>query len=171
MTSSPHTNESRDIEAAAETILSMKQGLPIPTGSSTPSVHLMGDEFRAQCIQLIEPALVQDVKSMIRGRVAWRVTSVVMETLGKLMGGAATILAFASSSELTGDVSKTLSFTAGSMGTASMISMSLATFSRTQALERSKSINLILEQAKFQHKMPDITETLAVDDSSPSSSK
>ena len=127
---------------------------------SESDASLFDQGFKDHCVSVIQPALKKDIASMIHGRVAWRRASTLCETVGKVLSGAATILAYAASSSIS-DHTETLSFVSGSTGTAALVSTLFAQFARQQALERSQAINLILASAKIKL-LPDITEQLEI---------
>ncbi|MGA1563760.1 MAG: hypothetical protein ACO35C_03960 [Pontimonas sp.] len=135
------------------------------SGDDTPSRRtrsVLDDEFKQTCIDIITPSLETDVRDMVRGRIAWRRTSTVFEVLGRISGATGTIIAFAGSSELTqGTVSGALAFSAGCLGTISIVSTLFASFARQQALERSAAVNSILETVHLKS-IPDIAKALDV---------
>jgi hypothetical protein len=133
------------------------------SGISTPFEAVVYDEaFRQNCLDIIKPSLLTDVKEMTRGRARWRRASVVSETLGKLASATATVLAFAAASDLAGgEASRIIGFTSGTVGTVSMVLVLFANFSRTQSIERSDALNLILEHAKIET-IPEIASELVV---------
>jgi hypothetical protein len=123
---------------------------------------LLDRQFEKECIQIIKPALLNDVKDMIRGRVLWRRASVLAETMGKASSAAASVLAFASASDLAGgEASRIIGFVSGSVGTLGMVLLMFANFSRSQSIERSDAINLILKDANMEE-IPDIATELVV---------
>src|SRR6056300_815909 len=84
-----------------------------------------------QVNELTRPAMINDVKSMLRGRTVWRRTSTITETMGRACAAISTIIAFASASDIAGDdTSRILGFVAGSVGTAGLVLASFANFSR-----------------------------------------
>ena len=133
------------------------------TGIATPfNSDIYDERFRQDCLDIIKPSLLTDVKEMTRGRAIWRRASVVSETLGKLTSAAATVLAFAAASDLAGgEASRIIGFTSGSIGTASMVLILFANFSRGQSIERSDALNLILERAKIEP-IPEIANELVI---------
>lgn len=123
---------------------------------------LLDRQFEKECIKIIKPALLNDVKDMIRGRVLWRRASVLAETMGKASSAAASVLAFASASDLAGgEASRIIGFVSGSVGTLGMVLLMFANFSRSQSIERSDAINLILKDANMKE-IPDIATELVV---------
>jgi hypothetical protein len=123
---------------------------------------LLDRQFEKECIRIIKPALLNDVKDMIRGRVLWRRASVLAETMGKASSAAASVLAFASASDLAGgEASRIIGFVSGSVGTLGMVLLMFANFSRSQSIERSDAINLILRDANMEE-IPDIATELVV---------
>jgi len=121
-------------------------------------------ELTEQIVAIVEPAVIDDIRSMSRGRVVWRNMATVGETMGRVSTAVSTVLAFAGASEIAGqDSSRILSFVAGGVGCLGMVFGSLANFSRTQSIERSEAMNLILQQADIEN-MPDINQALVVND-------
>jgi len=123
-------------------------------------------DFRQTCVDIIIPALETDIRDMVRGRVAWRRTATMFEVIGRVTGALGTIVAFAGSSDITGDtVSRALAFSAGCLGTTSIVSTLFATFSRQQSIERSSAVNHIL-QAVHVKAIPDVAKALDIQGSS-----
>jgi hypothetical protein len=121
-----------------------------------------GSRFRETCIDIITPAIETDVRDMVRGRVLWRRISTVFEVFGRLSGATGTVIAFAGGSDITGEtVSRALAFSAGCLGTTSMVSTLFASFSRQQSLERSTAINKILETVHVDA-IPDVAKALDI---------
>jgi hypothetical protein len=99
---------------------------------------------------------------MVRGRVLWRRLSTVFEVVGRLSGAAGTIIAFAGGSDITGEtLSRALAFSAGCLGTTSMVATLFASFSRQQSIERSTAINKILETVQVDA-IPDVAKALDI---------
>lgn len=123
---------------------------------------IVNSTFRDTCISIITPSLETDVRDMVRGRVMWRRTSTWFEVLGRVTGAAGTIIAFAGSSDITGDtLSRALSFSAGCLGTTSIVSTLFASFARQQSLERSAAINSVLRTCDVKE-IPDVVENLDI---------
>jgi len=115
-------------------------------------------------VNIVRPAVVDDVRAMSKGRVVWRNIATASETLGRVSMASSTVLAFASASEVADQyASRILGFVAGAVGTPGMVLGGLANFARTQSIERSEAINLILQHADIEN-MPDINTTLVVND-------
>jgi len=113
---------------------------------------------------LAQPAMVDDVKDMFRGRKAWRRTATAAETIGKVLLATSTILAFASASDIADDyTSRILGFVSGSVGTTGLVLGAFANFSRTQAIERTDAANLILGAVNIES-VPDINDELLISD-------
>ena len=121
------------------------------------------DTFKHACLKIIKPSLLKDVTEMTHGRAAWRRASVVSETLGKLSSASATVLAFASASDIADSTSRILGFVSGTLGTISMVLVLFANFSRAQSIERSDALNLILTKAELDP-IPEISKELLVND-------
>jgi len=120
------------------------------------------DEFRKVAVEIVRPAMVEDVKSMVSGRKWWLRASTLFETAGKISSASSVVLAFASGSEITGSSqSQILGFVAGTVGTIGMALSAFANFARNQSLERSDALNIILKDAKIKE-IPDIGDTLVV---------
>jgi hypothetical protein len=138
-----------------------------PRGDSNASDESVTDsDFRQTCIDIITPALETDVRDMVRGRVMWRRTATMFEVLGRITGALGTIVAFAGSSDITGaTVSRALSFSAGCLGTTSIVSTLFATFSRQQSIERSSAVNNILQTVHLKA-IPDVAKALDIQGSS-----
>lgn len=123
---------------------------------------VIDSSFKRQMIDMLQPALQKDLTSVIKGRYVWRHVSEFSEVFSKTCGLLSTILAFASSSELTDDnTTRILAFTAGCIGSVAMVTNIFSNFSRTQALERSKALSAIVKSANIQD-IPDVTESLNV---------
>ena len=117
-----------------------------------------------QVTELTRPAMINDVKSMLRGRTVWRRTSTITETMGRACAAISTIIAFASASDIAGDdISRILGFVAGSVGTAGLVLASFANFSRTQATERTDAANLVLKAIDVEA-VPDVNDVLDISD-------
>lgn len=117
-----------------------------------------------QVNELTRPAMINDVKSMLRGRTVWRRTSTITETMGRACAAISTIIAFASASDIAGDdTSRILGFVAGSVGTAGLVLASFANFSRTQATERTDAANLVLKAIDVEA-VPDVNDVLDISD-------
>lgn len=140
---------------------------PVATPNATPgypapAAVVVDAAFRDTCIEIITPSLETDVRDMVKGRVAWRRTSTTFEVLGRVTGALGTIVAFAGSSDITGDVvSRSMAFAAGCLGTTSIVSTLFASFARQQSLERSEAVNAILTSANVQA-IPDVAAALDI---------
>ena len=131
------------------------------TWSSTPELS------EQIVVDIVRPAIVEDVRSMSKGRVVWRNVATASETLGRLSTAASTVLAFASASEVAGEnSSRILGFVAGGVGTLGLVLGSLANFARTQSIERSEAMNLILKEADIES-VPDINAALEINNDDP----
>jgi len=120
------------------------------------------DAFRETCIDIITPAIETDIRDMVKGRVLWRRMSTIFEVLGRVSGATGTILAFAGGSEITGEtLSRALSFSAGCLGTLSIVATLFANFSRQQSMERRQAINTILESVGLRD-IPDVARYLVI---------
>lgn len=141
---------------------SPRAGPPEPAANDNLRPLFEGSRFRETCIDIITPAIETDVRDMVRGRVIWRRTSTMFEVAGRLSGAAGTILAFAGGSDITGEtLSRALAFSAGCLGTTSIVSTLFASFSRQQSLERSAAINKILETVQVDA-IPDVAKALEI---------
>ena len=120
------------------------------------------DDFRRAAISIVRPAMIDDVKSMVRGRKWWIRASAVLETAGKIASAAGVILAFASGSDIASQAqSQILGFTAGAIGTTGIVLSGFANFARNQSIERGDALNTILADAKLKE-IPDISDNLVV---------
>lgn len=120
------------------------------------------DDFRKEAIEIVRPAMIDDIKSMVSGRKWWLRASTVFETAGKVASAAGVVLAFASGSDIADpSQSQILGFAAGSVGTTGMVLSGFANFARNQSMERSDALNTILKDAKIME-IPDIGDTLVV---------
>jgi hypothetical protein len=120
------------------------------------------DDFRRAAIDIVRPAMIDDVRSMVRGRKWWIRASAVLETVGKVASAAGVILAFASGSDIaTQEQSQILGFTAGAIGTSGIVLSGFANFARNQSIERGDALNTILTDAKLRE-IPDISDNLVV---------
>ena len=120
------------------------------------------DDFRRAAIDIVRPAMIEDVKSMVRGKKWWIKASVVLETAGKAASAAGVILAFASGSDIASQSqSQILGFTAGAVGTTGIVLSGFANFARNQSIERGDALNAILSNAKLKE-IPDISDNLVV---------
>ena len=136
----------------------------VPSQSMWATTWTTTPELTEKIVEIVRPAVLDDVKSMSRGRVVWRNVATASETLGRLSTAASTVLAFAGASEIAGqESSRILGFVAGGVGTLGLVFGSLANFARTQSIERSEAINMILKQADIES-MPDINQTLVIND-------
>ena len=120
------------------------------------------DDFRRATIDIVRPAMIEDVKSMVRGKKWWIRASAVLETAGKVASAAGVILAFASGSDIASQSqSQILGFTAGAVGTTGIVLSGFANFARNQSIERGDALNAILSNAKLAE-IPDISDNLVV---------
>jgi len=125
------------------------------------------DEFRKEAVNIVRPAMIEDVRSMVSGRKWWLRASTVLETCGKMASAAGVVLAFASGSDIADpSQSQILGFTAGAVGTSGMVLSGFANFARNQSIERSDALNTILKDAKIKE-IPDIGDTLVVQSGDP----
>lgn len=123
---------------------------------------IIDSSFRQKIIETLKPALEKDLDSVVKGRYVWRHVSEFSEVFSKAASLTATVLAFASSSELTDDpTTRILAFTAGVVGSVSMVSSIFSNFARAQAVERSKALATIVKSAKIQE-IPDVTDSINV---------
>ena len=120
------------------------------------------DGFRQEALNIVRPAMIDDVKSMVSGRKWWLRASTIFETAGKITSAAGVVLAFASGSDIADpSQSQILGFAAGAVGTSGLVLSGFANFARTQSVERSDALNTILKDAKLKE-IPDITDELVV---------
>ena len=136
---------------------------PKPATKTTASTWRDAD-IVDQVNDLTRPAMINDVKSMLRGRTVWRRSSTITETMGRVCAALSTIIAFASASDIANDeTSRILGFVAGAVGTAGLVLASFANFSRTQAAERTEAANLVLKAVDVEA-VPDVNDVLDISD-------
>lgn len=120
------------------------------------------DGFRKAALDIVRPAMIEDVKSMVSGRKWWLRASTIFETAGKIASAGGVVLAFASGSDIADpSQSQILGFTAGAVGTSGLVLSAFANFARTQSVERGDALNTILKDANLKD-IPDITDDLVV---------
>lgn len=120
------------------------------------------EDFRKATIDIVRPALLNDVQTMVKGRKWWLKMSTVFETLGKIAAASGVVLAFASGSDIVGSTaSQALGFTAGAVGTSGLVLSGFANFARTQSIERGDALDSILAQAKLRQ-IPDVADHIEI---------
>jgi hypothetical protein len=138
--------------------------VPIPKRTEQPLDSWVDEEVVDAVKNLTKPTIIDDIKSMYRGRTAWRKTATITETMGKASLATSTVLAFASASEIVNDSSsRILGFVAGSVGTLGLVLTSFANFARNQAIERTDAANMILGSVRVDG-VPDINQELVISD-------
>jgi hypothetical protein len=136
--------------------------LDLERAETVAEFSVIDSSFRQRIIDTLKPALEKDLDSVVKGRYIWRHVSEFSEVFSKAASLTATVLAFASSSELTDDpTTRILAFTAGVVGSVSMVSSIFSNFARAQAIERSKALATIVKSAKIQE-IPDVTDSINV---------
>ena len=136
--------------------------LDLERAETVAEFSIIDSSFRQKIIDTLKPALEKDLNSVVKGRYIWRHVSEFSEVFSKAASLTATVLAFASSSELTDDpTTRILAFTAGVVGSVSMVSSIFSNFARAQAIERSKALATIVKSAKIQE-IPDVTDSINV---------
>jgi hypothetical protein len=121
------------------------------------------DQFVDDVKNIVKPSVLDDVRAMVSGQKKWRTTATVFETLGRASTAIASVLAFASASEMVGGAGPPLAFSAGSVGTLGLVLSSFANFARTQSIERNEALNLLLQRIDLES-VPDVNETLDIND-------
>ena len=143
-------------------INTISDGLDLERAETVAEFSIIDSSFRQKIIDTLKPALEKDLNSVVKGRYIWRHVSEFSEVFSKAASLTATVLAFASSSELTDDpTTRILAFTAGVVGSVSMVSSIFSNFARAQAIERSKALATIVKSAKIQE-IPDVTDSINV---------
>lgn len=92
---------------------------------------------------IINPSILEEIKTQIASRNKWRKVSNVTETLGQLLIVASTILAFASGVYKCND---SLAFAAGCVGVASVSILKFSSYAANESIERSKLLNDLLSK-------------------------
>jgi len=123
---------------------------------------LKSSEFQKECIDRVEPAVLSDISDMISGRRNWRRSAVLAEVGGKVSSILATLLAYASASNLTsGVVESSLAFASGASGTIGIVLTMFAQFARKESMERTHALNIVLKQSRI-NAIPDVMTSLDV---------
>ena len=109
--------------------------MPLP---ARPNVDAPTREFIEG---LVGYSYKRDVSDTVYGRFTWRKWSNAGEAASRLLAGAATVLAFAAGVYS----SDSLSFTAGSLGTVSLVCQTLSAYAARESKERTDQLNTVLE--------------------------
>lgn len=143
-------------------INTISDGLDLERAETVAVFSIIDSSFRQKIIETLKPALEKDLNSVVKGRYIWRHISEFSEVFSKAASLTATVLAYASSSQLTDEpTTRILAFTAGVVGSVSMVSSIFSNFARAQAIERSKALATIVKSAKIQE-IPDVTDSINV---------
>ena len=90
---------------------------------------------------LVSYSYKRDVSDTVYGRFSWRKWSNAGEAASKILAGASTMLACAAGVYS----SDSLSFVAGSLGTISLVCMTLSAYAAKESRERTDQLNAVLE--------------------------
>lgn len=82
-----------------------------------------------------------DIQDTVYGRFSWRKWANFYEGASKVLSGVATVVAFAAGAY----DDKALSFSAGTIGTASLVCMTLASYAAKESKERTEQLNTTLD--------------------------
>lgn len=104
-------------------------------------VLALDDPTKHYIENLVKYSYKRDVSDTVHGRLSWRRWSNAAEAASKLLAGASTVLAFAAGVYS----SDGLSFAAGSLGTVSLVCMTLAAYAARESRERTDQLNAVLE--------------------------
>jgi hypothetical protein len=88
--------------------------------------------------QVINPDILDEIKSLLSSRNRWRKVSNISETSGQLFMIASTVLAFASGVYKCND---SLSFAAGSVNVGSIALLKFGTYALNESAERTRLLN------------------------------
>ena len=135
----------------------------------------MGPTFRETVKSLAEPAILYDVKDLLKGRVLWRRVANSSEILSRFLAAVSTVLAYSASVEIENTqrvdgegnpsfaTASALSFTAGVSGSVALVLNVLAAWGRGQAIERNEALNSILRKGRIQE-VPSVMQFESVGD-------
>jgi hypothetical protein len=99
--------------------------------------------------QLLNPAVVNEVDSLLKGRERWKMSRNTFEALSKVVSSFATMLAFAASAVKDESVTHWISFSSGCFGTMSMVMLMFAGYSGKTSRARTKELNDLLQYANI----------------------
>lgn len=127
--------------------------------SEKPSIPkpIVSDDTRKTIESLVDYSYKRDVRDTIYGRFSWRKCSEFYEAASKILSGVSTIIAFAAGAY----DDKALSFAAGTVGTVSIVMMTLAAYATKEAKERTDQLNATLEHLGVA-RVPDIARSDSV---------
>jgi len=93
---------------------------------------------------VIDPEYERDIRELVHERHAWRKTRNRIDVASKLCGGMASVVAYAASSVKSTVLTDWLSFSAGTIGTMSLVLMLFASYSGRISKDRTRELNSIL---------------------------
>jgi hypothetical protein len=94
-------------------------------------------------VDMIEPTIREEISLFLRSRIRWRSIGICMETTSKLLLGATSIVAFATSVY---PCNTYLSFVAGSVSTLSLVSLQFANYSFRESKLSTDNLNILLSK-------------------------
>jgi hypothetical protein len=89
-----------------------------------------------------------EADDLLHGKNFYRKGGEALEGLSKVLGGVASILAFAASSDLSKPATDALAFSSGVVGTVSLVVLTFSTYALKESRQRTVDLNRILD--KFQ---------------------
>lgn len=110
----------------------------MPDAPTRPSLDAPTREYIEN---LVSYSYKRDVADTVYGRFSWRKWSNAGEAAAKVLAGAATVMAFAAGVYSV----DSLSFVAGSLGTAGLVCMTLSAYAARESRERTDQLNAVLE--------------------------
>lgn len=117
----------------------------------------LSEEVVRRLKELVDPAYVNEASLLIKGRQRWKISRDTFETLSKIVAGLASIFAFAASAKTDPKTSDILAFTAGCLGTVSLVFTVFAGYSGKSSRARTRELNDILVKASISP-MPNIAQ-------------
>lgn len=166
----PKPLDTSNIEVVVHDALAFDTSPPPPPLSAPVRVvtKIMDASWRKNVKDLATPAVLYDVKELLNGRVIWRKVANWSEILSRFLAASSTVLAYAASVEIenvqrdvVNDTNYTtasaLSFTAGVSGSVALVLNILASWGRTQAIERNDALNNIFHRGGIQE-MPSVMQ-------------
>jgi len=106
----------------------------------------ISDDTRIYIIdKLVEPYYKNIIKNTINGRLCWRKTGILFETVSKIMVAFGSILSFSAGYYH----DETLSFISGSISCLSLAFLQLSSFSYKENKKQSEELNILLKKLKL----------------------
>ena len=106
----------------------------------------ISDDTRIYIIdKLVEPYYKNIIKNTINGRLCWRKTGILFETISKIMVAFGSILSFSAGYYH----DETLSFISGSISCLSLAFLQLSSFSYKENKKQSEELNILLKKLKL----------------------